>query len=938
MRKMFLYLILSGCLCTATKAQDIGRIVGQVKDETGEGMPGVNVWIEAVEGGSATDINGRFQIENLSTGSYVLRITYLSYETQEISLRVRAGETTEVSVDLAPEAEELEEVKVLTERLEDNEYAITDLRRKSLHLLEGLSVAQMKRLGDNDLGKAVGRITGVTIEDGQYVYVRGLGDRYSKTFVNGASIPGLDPDRNSVHMDLFPTHLVDNVIVYKTFSAQLPGDFTGGYMDISTKSVPDGAVFHISNSLGYNANANLNSNYLTYTGSSTDWLGMDNGFRARPSILQTPLPDISQAEQDEEAAQRLLRATRAFSSQEMTPYRKAMPPNYRHLLSFGNRHHLFDRPLGYMLTLSYQRGFSSYSSGLSGVYKQRGSSSLALTPLLDLEDSRSGEDVLWGAFLSAGYHVSPKHKLTLGLMHNQKGNKTARMQQGFKPENDPDLRYYTQGLWYTQKGISTAQLKGLHKLDSEDRLSLDWTAAHTFSRIYQPDLRFFTYGHYGPRKDGEILYHVQPALGQLPTRYFRDMSEHMSDFRLHLTKSLTSKAQLKAGAAATRQQRRFDEDQYRYSDSQVGILPQGDPNAYIAADNLWTSDNQEGTYLVDATIAANNYEAIQQVWAGYLLWEQPLLREQLTLSVGLRYEGTQMSLESQDLTKGEANLQLHDMLPSLQLNYKAIEERLVLRTAYGRTIARPSFRELAPFASFDFIGDYILVGNSSLKRSRIHNLDLSAEYYPRPGELFTLGVFYKYFQDPIERTFNIEAPTSELTFRNVPKAQVLGLEAGLKKRLDELSGGFLSPFSVGANFTWVHSWVQIDREELQLIRAYDPSAKSRRAMYGQSPYSTNAFLQYADKKGFEGAISYNVFGKRISIIAPGAPSVYELPRHGLDANIGKRFGRYWKARVSLRNILDADFRFAQDFQSATYFVQRYRQGRTLSLSLSYTIE
>ena len=937
LHRCLFYLLLSSCLWTATKAQDTGRIEGLVKDETGEDIPGVNVWIEDIENGSATDVNGRFQIEKIPVGTYVVRISYISYETQEIRVQVQAERTSELFVELLPKAEELEEVEVATERLEDNEYAITDLRRKSLHILEGLSVEEMKKLGDNDLGSAMRRMTGVTIEDGQYVYVRGLGDRYGKTFLNGASIPGLDPDRNSVQMDMFPSYLVDNVVIYKAFSAQLPGDFTGGFVDISTKSVPSGPVLHTSTSLGYNMNANFNSNYLTYTGSSTDWLGIDNGFRARPSLLGSPLPHISKAERDEVSAQRLLDAARAFSSQEMTPYNKSVPLNHRHLLSFGNRHYLFDNPLGYMLTISYQRGFSSYGSGLSGVYKQRGSSSLSLTPLLDLEDSRSGEDVLWGALLSAGYHLGTEHKITLGLMHNQKGNKTTRLQQGFKPEDDPDLRYFTQGLWYTQKGISTAQLKGTHKLGSSSRFSVDWIASHTYSRIYQPDLRFFTYGHYNPRSDGTTVYVIQPALGQLPTRYFRDMGEHLSDFRLHLKRILTQRSRLKIGGAVSRQQRQFNEEQYRYSSLHIGTLPSQDPDSYIADENLWTSGSQEGVYLVDATISANNYEASQYVWAGYLLWEKQLLGEQLTLSTGLRYEGTQMSLKSKDLSKSEGNLDLHDFLPSFQLNYKAVEDRLVLRAAYGRTIARPSFRELAPFASFDFIGDYILVGNPSLRRSRIHNIDISSEYYPRPGEHFTLGAFYKHFQDPIERTFNISAPSPELTFRNVPKAQVLGLEIGIKKRLDKVAN-FFTPFSVGANFTWVYSWVQIDNDELKLIRAYNSSAEERRAMYGQSPYSINAFLQYEDKRGFEGALSYNIFGKRISVITPGGPSVFELPRHRLDASISKHFGNRWKAKIGIRNILDATFRFAQDFQSETYFAQRYRQGRTFSLSFSYTVE
>ena len=940
-RRSLLYLLLSlsPILWMSAQAQSsLGSLNGVVLDELQEGLPGVNIWVQTLEKGTSTDLDGRFLLEELPAGRHSLVISYISYQTQTLEVEISSSSPTELKITLLPEDTKLEEVEVVSERLSDNEFAITDLRRKSLHTLEGLSATQMKRFGDNNLGSAMQRMTGVTVEDGTYVYVRGLGDRYSKTFLNGANIPGLDPDRNSVQMDIFPAHLLENVVVYKTFSAQLPGDFTGGYIDISTKSVPEGPTLHFSTSVGYNPTANLNSNTLTYTGSSTDWLGMDDGLRARPSILDRSLPGISRAERDEASAAQLNAATRAFGSQEMRPYRQSMPLNQRYLLSFGNRYRLFDRPIGYLFTLSHQRSFDSYTSpGLSGVYRQRTSTSPTLSPLLALEDFSSGSNVLWGALFSTGYHISPRHRLTLGLMHNQKGTQTARQQTGSKPEDDPDLRYYTQGLWYTQKGVSTAQLKGTHDFGFNNRFSIDWISSHTLSRIYQPDLRFFTYGDYGPQSDGSVTYYIQPALGQLPTRYFRDMNENLSDFRLHLTHRTSSRTTLKAGGALSLQQRVFEEDQYRYSNFQIGIIPDGNPDAYISDNNLWSYKRTNGVYLVDATIAANNYEASQRVWASYLLTEQQMLGKRLTLIAGLRYEGTDMNLESKDQTQDKGQLQLHDLLPSLQLNYKTYADRIVLRAAYGRTIARPSFRELAPFASFDFIGDYILVGNPNLTRTRIDNYDYSAEYYPRGGESITLSLFYKRFQHPIERTFNIEASTPELTFRNVPQAQVIGFETGVKKKLDQI-GSLFSPLSMGANFSWIYSWVRIDEQELQLIRALAPDASSYRPMYGQAPYSVNAFLQYTGTKGFEANVSYNIFGQRISVITPGGPSIYEMPRHSLDANVSQQIGAHWKTKLSVRNILDAPFRFVQDFENTTYFTQRYQQGRTFSLSFSYIVE
>ncbi len=944
MKKTCIYLICVACCMVAVAQQVVpvsatGEIVGVVQDHAGESLPGVNIWIPELEKGISTDINGHFQLKKIPVGTYSLRISYISYQTQLRKVQVQAGVATQVNIDLLSTSTELSGVEIKTERTRDNALAMLDLRRKSVHLLEGLSVAQMKRFGDNDVGQAMRRMTGVTVEEGQYVYVRGLSDRYNRTVLNGASIPGLDPNRNSTQMDIFPVHLIDNVVVYKTFSAELPGDFVGGYINIETKSIPETATIHLSSSTSYNANANLNDSYLTYTGGRVNWLATGRGVQKIPDILTQgdPIPSLSAAEQNTTDAAYLQSVTQAFGTQDMNIHRQAMPLNHRVLASLGDRYLLFGNPLGYMLTLSHQRAFDAYQSGLSHIYKQRGIQSHTLAPLLALDDAKSTEHVLWGALLGLGYKP-PGHDIRLNLMHTQKGNVTTRRQTGTKPEDDPDLHYFTQGLWYTQKSISTLQLKGTHEASQNKLLEVGWVAAYTLSRIYQPNLRFFTYGHYTPQADGGLYYLIQPSLGQVPTRYFRDLQEQLADMQLNLKHNIghaTSKALLKGGGAVNVKSRTFREAQYRYNSPQVATVPNGKPNDYIAAKNTWQSDRPTGTYITDASLMANNYDANQLIWAGYVLWEQPL-PDNLHLSTGLRYEGTQLRVISADPSKPQGQLLLHDLLPSFKLTHRQ-NERLTYRAAYGRTLARPSFRELAPFASFDFIGDYILVGNPLLERTSINNVDLSAEYYPTQGEMLSVGLFYKHFQKPIERTFNIQATNPELTFRNVPESQAMGVEIGIKKQLSKEHPLFRA-FSVGTNVALIHTWVDIDPEEFALIKAYNAQASPKREMYGQAPYVLNAYLSYDGKKGWKGTLGYNTLGKRISVITPGGPSTYELPRHNMDISISKIIARTWKLRLSARNLLDAPFRFVQDFNQTTYFAQRYRTGRQLSVSLAYSAE
>ena len=915
--------------CQGLRAQ-VGYVEGYVRDENHETLPGAHVRISELNTGAATNLEGYFRINHIPVGTYTLEVSFVSFQSQQLQISVQESVSTTLDVTMHTEAQEMEEVLVEAEIMRDNDLALLDMRRKSLQILEGLSVRQMRRLGANDVASAMRYMTGVTVEKGKYIYVRGLGDRYNKAFLNGADIPGLDPNRNTTQMDIFPSYLLNNVVVYKTFSAHLPGDFAGGYVDIETKSVPDAATLYFSSGLGFNANAHLNSNYLTYTGGKFDWLAINDGSRKLPTTLQEGIPNINTAERDSEAAKRLTNSAQSFSLQQFSPHMQSRFLNSRHVFSVGNRYQLLNRPIGYTFTLSYQRDLDAYREGNSGVYKQRGSESYSLTPLLNLDDQKSTEDVLWGALLNVGYRFSEGQNLNISFMHNRKGNKTVRMQAGKKPEDDPDLNYYTQGLWYTQNSISMLQFRGNHTFQSNESFNIKWVASHTASRIYQPDLRFFTYGQTGD--DG--IYRIQAALGQLPTRYYRDMHAQLSDFRMHTTKTLPSQVSLKSGVAFSYSHRDFDESQYQYNHTGIASLPNGDPNEYVQTENLWSLENRDGVYLSEASIQANSYTAGQQIWASYFLTEIPLQR--LTLSAGLRYEGTDLSLTSEDEQQGEGKLNVHDLLPSLSLTYKT--QAITLRSAYGRTLARPTFRELAPYASFNFIGDYILVGNPSLTRTTIHNLDLSAEHYPsRGGEMFSVGLFYKDFRHPIERTFNIKAPTPELTFRNVAQAQVVGIETGMKKRLDALHE-VLNGFTAGANLTWIYSWVRIDEEELQLIRAYDPLAASTRPMYGQSPYIINMYLTYKRKQDLEATLSYNTFGRRISVITPGVPSIYELPRHDLGVNISKRLNNSWRMSFSVRDILNASYRFAQELNEQKYFAQRYQLGTNYSLSFSYLIE
>ncbi len=336
----------------------------------------------------------------------------------------------------------------------------------------------MSKSGDSDVASAVKRVTGVTVQDGKYIYVRGLGDRYSKTTLNGSSIPGLDPNRNTVQMDLFPTNLIDNILVYKTFSPHLPGDFSGGYVDIVTKDFPDELLFNVSASLGYNTNATFNDNFLSQTKGGTDWLGIDDGTRALPDGVSAQtipmLNNPSQAGYPESEANTLIDMTRSFNN-NFEPGRSTPAPNHSFSLSAGNQKKLFGKPLGFIAALNYQRDYSFYENGETGIYQLTGAGENVLNKEIDLVDSKGVDNVLWGAMFNTSIKLTPTNKIGLTLMHNQNGESSSRVLTGKKFKDDVDEIYNTYSQRYKERALSTGQLAGKHVISNWNNLEVNWS-------------------------------------------------------------------------------------------------------------------------------------------------------------------------------------------------------------------------------------------------------------------------------------------------------------------------------------------------------------------------------------------------------------------------------------------------------------------------------
>ena len=929
-----------------TAAAQTGTIRANVFDEeTGEALIGATVVVAGTTQGMVTDLDGKASITGLKPGTYNVQVSYVSYQSKTIEgVDIVPDEVAAFEVKLASETVGLEEVVVTAEAIRSTESALLTLQRKSPGVLDAISADMFSRNGDNNAAAAVQRVTGVTVEGGKYVYVRGLGDRYSKSILNGADIPGLDPNRNSVQLDMFPSNMIDNIIVYKTFTPNLTGEFSGGLVNVTTKEFPDRFTVQASGSVGINDQATFNDNYLTYEGSETDWLGRDNGARALPDVLSqytsTALPSPSKPNV---SPQEVNEVSRAFDNNQFTPTRRAPTLNHSFSFSLGNQKEFLGRPLGFVVGLTYRRSYDFYGNGQVNRYQGVPGSapSLQSSILFANQDEQSTEGVNIGALANLSYKLSANSKLSLNVMYNQASTDVARFQDGFDLLNRPDstLGIRNRVLSFTERGLANALLKGEHRIAGLNNLNIEWQSSYTETYMDEPDLRFLqdNVRYNRDRESSTIL----PDLNR-PGRYFRNMDETNWDNRLHLTLPITvwggREGKLKTGLAYTERERSFRERRFAYF---VNFLTYTGPVDDLFEDQNLGYDNEGNrlpAYLDEVSQNGNNYDASQAIYAAYAMVDLPLT-EKLRMVGGLRFERTEMSLKAFEREEDTLDPIPNDFLPALNFTYEVVEN-MNIRASYGRTLARPTFREFAPLVTFAFYGDNTQIGNSALERTLIDNLDLRWEMYPTSNEYFSASLFYKRFDNPIENTINPNAggSTLEYKYENVDQGQVLGAELEVRKSLDFISPS-LENLRAGINFTYVYSKVSLEEDELFAIRTFNPDAAATRPMYSQSPYVVNANLDYNSfESGWSGNLVFNVFGARLQYFTTDLPFVYEQPRPELNASVKKQINDRWSVRVRANNLLNPKYEESIEFKGEKYIFNQYTAGRDYSIGFTYLIE
>lgn len=921
-------------------------INGTVIDaETGEELIGATVIIEGSLTGCSVGMDGNYAIEDLSPGVYTLKCQYISYKTQTISnIVIKSSSETRYDFKLEPLAIALDEINIIGRAVTRTETAMLNLQMKSTNLMNGISASQISKNGDSNVASALKRVTGLSIQDGKYAYVRGLSDRYMVTTLNSAQIPALDPERNTVQLDIFPSNIIENIVVNKSFTPNLTGNFSGGHINIITREFPEKLSLQFSTSLTYNTNSSFNNDFLTYDGSSTDFLGYDNGSRSIPADARGSIPRLG----DINNYDMLTSITTSFNK-NWEQKRSQQFLNQSYSLSLGNQFSLWNKSLGYIVALSYSKSNKYYGNGVRSRYQLIDETSEELINEYRYADAKGGNSANWSAIGQLSYEIAKGNTISLNVFKNQNATKSARYLSGPNPDIADNIYYQTRGLDFEERSFTSAQLKGKHQLKNNGKTAINWLTTYTKSGIDQPDYRNFNNSYYLSGND--TIYEIAPSKYSVPSRFFRELEESTYYTKAdveHQYKVFNRTAKVQVGASFLKKHRTFSDKRFDFKDQNNSFL--GSIEDYFANDNIgvnahsWEESQLLGVFVSQSekNDEINSYRGDEYNFATYLMATYEL-QKNLNLILGARVEQAMLEVESQSDLVDKGELNNLDLLPAFILNYHP-GEKTNIRFAYSKTIARPNFRELAPYSSFDFMGGDVIVGNPHLRKTSINNLDLRYEYSPKMGELFALGVFYKDFKDPIEKTYNPEAASPELTWRNVDHASVYGLEIELRKQLS--TSGFLSRFKAGLNASFIHSQVNVDPLELEHIHKSESSYPSKRVMAGQPNYILNLILSYNNKKNTTSSnLSFNVSGKRLIIVnSGGTPDIYQLPFPLLNYNISQQLGKHFKLKASINNILNPVFkqtfsRYNENgtFKGKEYLYQSYQKGIDFSIGLSYQL-
>ena len=932
MSKKFLYTLIA-LFVTITSFAQTGKISGKIVDaDNGTPLVGASVVLAGdAKKGIYTDVEGRFFITVQLNKKYTLIISSVGYSEKQVSdIEVTGSENATINVSLVRSGKQLQNVEVKASIRKENLSSLYLTQKNSSSISDGISAEVIKKSPDKNTGEILKRVSGASVQDNKFVVIRGLSERYNVSMLNNAVLPSTEADKKAFAFDIIPSSVVDNLVIYKSATPDLPGDFSGGAIKVITKDYPSRKISELSLSLGANSLTTGKDFYKSYPNGSYDALGFLDDSRVLPGpYSRNRYVFINKPTDYKLAVTKLFPNT--FGYEQASKSLPAVSVSYTGgntaILKNGNK-------LGYIYSIGYgnsravsDRLREDYDIAQRYLYNYN----------TDVYDEKNNLTALANITYSYG-----KSKISLKNLFNNNFVKTVGIRNGANYENGPTSPIYVKSTnsEATATGLINSVAEGMHRFGKD--WTFDWNGSFAYTYKDQPDQRILGFrtdindpSNYFLRLSNENSPEIRNA-----GRVYSWLGEYIYGASANITKQfqwLGQTQKLKVGTMNYYRDRTVEVNALGYASlmtdasgiqSGVTIYESKETNY----NTLFSSANIDNYSLTVANIATNSadYTGNALLNAGYAMMDNKF-SEAFKLTWGARVEKYKQELSAKN--RGTKVYDKVDVLPSFVFTY-SLNNKTNIRLAGSQAVNRPEFRELADYSVFDYDNYIVVRGNPDLVRCLNTNGDLRYEWFPQAGEIISASVFYKFFDKPIEQ---VNLGNDVYSYQNATEATVYGVELELRKKLDFINSGFFKNLTFYTNAAYMKGSVKFGGVSFD------------NPLQGQSPYLINGGLMYTSSNdGFSANFLYNRIGPRLRFraVSNGALNVFEKPRDVMDFQLSKKmYNNKLELKLTISDILAQPFSWYYKYESNTSqtgykagedkYITTTKYGTSASLSVRY---
>lgn len=903
-------------------------VQGKVINLRNEPVAGATIKVEETNKQFSANVEGMFRVSLEKGKKYSLLVSSTGYNSKLVSDIDANSLNEDLVIVLEPKVVSGEAIVIRSTRRQESTVALISFQKNNTSLSNGLAADFIKRTPDKNTGEVLKRVSGASIQDNRFVIVRGLSDRYNSAMLNGALLPSTEPDKKAFSFDMLPAAMIDNIIINKTATPEYTGEFSGGLVQVNTRDIPTKRVFSVGIGFGYNNQSTLRD-FTSNARNRFDWLGFDDGSRNLPDSFPKTAQEYRTLGKNAAGLNKQIELTKLFSGDAYVEEVRTAEPIKNYVITYANTHSFKNGgQLGTLLSVNYRNARLMYNVGRA-FYEADGKN------VFEYNDQQNHYQVTNGAVLNLSY-VQKRSKISFKNIFNQFYEDNYYSRTGYNTNRLNDIRFYSSFL--NQRTLFSTQLEGEHQL-TKTGIKFKWNGNGGYNWKKQPDLRSALYAR---RIGTNEAYEIDPDDTR---RFYSDLKDFSvgttGQFIVPMSWGGKDKQTLKFGGSNLTRVRDFRSRIFRYNITNFNSFIASNANKDLIAAFRPTNMGVSGYILEDFTNNQDRYFGASVLNAAYMMLDNKF--SDLRLVWGLRAENFQQLLTSKIQT-GERSVLLTkkwDFLPSVNLMY-SLNSKQNFRLSASRTVARPEFRELAPFAFFDYETNYGVKGDTSLRRSSVLNYDARYEWYPKSNESITIGAFYKDFTDPIE--FRLDpasnADSRRYFYQNATSARTYGLEIEVRKGMEFLSPSLKNLFFFG-NYTLTSSEVRFND-----LNAGDKEITAARPLQGQSPYLINAGFQWTSEK-FNASLLYNRVGERLALVGNTEfPNVYERPRNQLDFQISKKIlSNNGELKLNIADMINNPFYFYENIDQSFAFKKgvdrmfsNYKPGTTVTLTFTYDFD